>query len=100
MASTSRTSLNPRKFTIAQSELNKVKVSEASFERYGVYLWEVDFADLHNDAGAFSKSGGDGNFGPINHNAAKQKRSVTQTAGKNQFGATMSLLGSYGDNDG
>jgi hypothetical protein len=99
MASTSRTSLDPRKFSIAQSELNRV-TSGASFERYGVYLWEVDFADLHNDAGVFSKGGGDGNFGPIVHNAAKQKRSVVQTAGKNQFGGTMSLLGSYGDNEG
>jgi hypothetical protein len=100
MASTNRTSLDPRKFTIAQSELNKVKQGEASFERYGVYLWEVHFADLHNEAAAFSKSGGDGNFGPIIHNAAKQKRSVVQTAGKNQFGGTMKLLGSYGDNEG
>jgi hypothetical protein len=29
-----------------------------------------------------------------------KKRSVSQTAGKNQFGGTMSLLGSYGDNEG
>jgi hypothetical protein len=99
MISTSRTSLNPRKFTIPQSELNQVKTG-ASFEKYGVYFWEVHFADLHNDAGAFSKGGGDGNFGPIVRPAAKQKRSVVQTAGKNQFGGTMSLLGSYGDNEG
>jgi hypothetical protein len=98
LASTSRTSLDPRKFTIRQSELNRVK-SDASFERYGVYLWEVDYADLHNDAGAFSKGGGDGNFAK-GVNAGPQKRSVTQTAGKNQFGGTMSLLGSYGDNEG
>jgi hypothetical protein len=100
MASTSRATTNPRAFSIPQSELNKVK-SGASFERYGVYHWEVDYADLHNDAGAFAKGGGDGNFGPIDPSkAAKQKRSVSQTAGKNQFGGTMSLLGSYGDNEG
>jgi hypothetical protein len=106
MFSTSRNSCtpgpctNPRKFSIGTSELNRVR-SEASFERYGVYQWEVHFADLHNDAGMFSKSGGDGNFGPINPSkAAKQKRGVVQKAGPNKFGGVMQLLGSYGDNEG
>jgi len=105
MASTSRVACNPgpctnpRKFTISQSELNRVK-SGASFNKYGVYYWEVHVADLHNDQGAFSKGGGDGNFA-VNHNApVGQKRSAVQTAGANQFGGVMSLLGSYGDAEG
>jgi hypothetical protein len=106
---TNRTSLNPRKFTIPEFGLFKKKEA-ASFEAYGVYLWEVHFASIFNagaggtdtgtDEGVFSKNGGDGAFGPINVNAAKQKRSATQKAGKNQFGGTMRLLGKYGDNEG
>ncbi len=98
--STSRTPMDPRGFTLPQSALNKVK-SGASLETYGVYRWEVHFADLRNEAAAFSKSGGDGSFGPIVRKGMKiAKRSVTQTTGKNRFGGTMQLLGSYGDNEG
>jgi hypothetical protein len=90
---------NPRKFTLPQSRLNKVK-SDASAKRYTKYLWENHFADLHNDEAVFTKDGGDGNFGPIQFNAAKQKRKVVQSAGANKFGGVMRLLGSYGDNEG
>ena len=54
----------------------------ASLSTYGVYLWEVHFADLHNEVGVFSKSGGDGSFAIV-HKKAPTKRSVNQTAGKN-----------------
>lgn len=95
---------NPRKFTLPNWALRKQRgtnvSTQASFEQYGVYLWEVHFADLHNDVGVFSKNGGDGAFGPIQFKAAKQKRSVVQKAGANQFGGVMRLLGSYGDNEG
>jgi len=95
---------NPRKFTLPEWALRKARgtnaSTQASFEQYGVYLWEVHFANLHNDAAVFSKSGGDGGFGPIEFKAAKQKRSVTQKAGANKFGGVMRLLGNYGDNEG
>ncbi len=97
--STSRTPTDPRGFTIPQSGLNKVK-SGASLETYFVYLWEVHFADLRNEAAAFSKGGGDGSFAIARSGIAKQKRSVTQSAGTNRFGGTMQLLGSYGSNVG
>ena len=94
---------NPRQITLIQSQLNKVKSGEASFERYTKYLWEVHFADLHNDAGTFCEDCGDGSFGPggnFQFNAAKQKRKVIQKAGPNKFGGVMRLLGGYGDNEG
>jgi hypothetical protein len=97
-ASITRATTNPRKFTLPPFALRKHKTG-ASFEQYGVYLWEVHFADLHNDVGVFSKGGGDGSFA-IKHNKAPTKRSVNQTAGKNQFGGTMRLLGIYGDFEG
>jgi hypothetical protein len=98
LSSTSRTSLNPRGFGLPQSALNIVKSGEGSAAQYGYYLWEVHFADLHNEAGAFAKNGGDGNFTVVRND--ENQRSVQQTAGKNQFGGVMSLLGSYGDNEG
>jgi hypothetical protein len=96
--STSRTPMDPRRFTLPQSVLNKVK-SDASFSVYGVYVWEVHFADLHNDAATFRGGGGDGGFA-VTHLDTKAKRKAIQTAGKNRFGGVMRLLGSYGDNEG
>jgi hypothetical protein len=98
-AGSSRPTSNPRGFTLPQSELNKVKAGEASFNQYGVYLWEVHFADLHNEAAVFAKNGGDGAFA-ITHAGVEGTRKVVQTAGKNKFGGVMQLLGSYGDNEG
>lgn len=95
---TSRATNDPRGFTLPIFALRQTK-SGASFEQYGVYLWEVHFADLHNDVGVFSKGGGDGNFF-IEHKAAPTKRSANQKAGKNQFGGVMRLLGTYGDFEG
>ena len=106
---------NPRSIKMPTWALRMQK-SGASFEKYGVYVWEVHFADLHNAGtdhpgttytalgvgtqGVFAKGGGDGAFGPIDHKAKKTLRQATQKAGPNKFGGVMRLLGSYGDNEG
>jgi hypothetical protein len=92
----SRTPNNPRGFTLPKSNLNFIG-SGASFAPYGVYLWEVHYADLHNETGVFAKDGGDGDF---SFAAAQGTRKAVQTAGKNKFGGVMKLLGAYGDNEG
>ena len=61
---TARATNDPRKFTIPIWALRKQK-SGASLDGYGVYLWDVHFADLHNDVGVFSKGGGDGTFAVV-----------------------------------
>jgi hypothetical protein len=98
MTNTSRATNDPRGFTLPPWALRKQKTG-ASLSTYGVYLWEVHFADLHNTAGTFAKNGGDGTFA-VTHASAKAKRKAIQTAGKNKFGGVMRLLGSYGDNEG
>jgi hypothetical protein len=95
--STSRTTMDPRGFTVPAFALNKVKTG-ASFNVYSIPLWDVHFADLHNHTGVFAKNGGDGSFA-VTH-SAKPKRKAVQTAGKNKFGGVMRLLGSYGDSQG
>ena len=97
--STTRTPMNPRAFTLPASDLSKVK-SGASFELYGVYRWEVHFADLRNATGMFAKSGGDGSFALQRGPVGNPHRRVNQTAGSNQFGGVMRMLGFYGDNEG
>jgi hypothetical protein len=95
-----RATSNPRAFSLPQSELNKVKAQgEASFNRYGVYLWEVHFADLHNKAAVFAKSGGNGSFAVV-HSGIEGTRKATATAGAHKFGGVMKLLGIYGDYEG
>lgn len=95
---TSRTSMDPRGFALPQSALTKVKEG-ASGQQYGVYLWEVHYADLKNEAAVFAKSGGDGAFS-VAHTGVEGTRKAVQTAGANKFGGAMKLLGSYGDNEG
>jgi hypothetical protein len=58
------------------------------------FKFEIEYADLRNDAGGFAKSGGPGSF-TVSHSAR-----VHVTAGKNQFGGTMRLLGQYRTNRG
>ncbi len=94
----SPTCTNPRKITIPPWALRMQK-SGASMREYGVYLWDVHFADLHNDVGVFSKGGGDGAFF-VGHGTPNATRKAVQTAGKNKFGGVMRLLGSYGENEG
>jgi hypothetical protein len=91
---TARATNDPRKFTLPIWALRKQK-SGASLDGYNVYLWDVHFADLHNDVGVFSKGGGDGTF-LVTHPG----RRANQTAGKNQFGGVMQLLGSYRSSEG
>lgn len=95
---TSRATTNPRGIILPQSELSKVK-SGASFNQYGVYLWEVHFADLRNEQGTFAKDAGDGSFAVV-RSGVEGTRQAVQTEGKNKFGGVMRLLGSYGDNEG
>jgi hypothetical protein len=98
VTNTARATNDPRGFTLPAWALRKRK-SGASLSQYGVYLWEVHFADLRNDAGSFAKNGGDGTFA-VAHSGKNAKRGVIQTAGNNKFGGVMRLLGSYGDNEG
>jgi hypothetical protein len=106
--STSRTASNPRGFTIPMSGLSRV-TSGASFpagtsfpgstwlplsQAYPWFQFEVEYADLRNDAGGFSNGGGPGSF-TVMHGAR-----VHVDAGKNQFGGTMRLLGQYHTNRG
>jgi hypothetical protein len=101
-ASTTRTAYNPRAFTVPRSDLSRV-TSGASFlsttwlplpAGSPKFHWEIEYADLKNDVGGFSDGGGPGSF-TVSH-AAK----VRVTAGKNQFGGTMRLLGEYYTNRG
>jgi len=91
LLNTSRTSLNPRGFTLPKSAIGKV--ANGSFEGYGVYLFDVHYGDLKNDAGVFGKNLGDGTIPTINRSGGA--RVVRQTSGKNQFGGVMRLLGTY-----
>ena len=102
-ASTTRTPYNPRGFTIPISGLSRV-TSGASFRPtswapvpFGSPLlqWEIEYADLRNDAGGFSDGAGPGSF-TVSHGATR----VHVTEGKNRFGGTMRLLGEYRTNRG
>ena len=96
---TPQTPNDPRGFTLPKSVLHWAG-SGASFEHYGAYRWEVHYGDLRNKTGMFSKNGGDGDFGFQSGAAGNPDRVINQEAGPNQFGGVMSLLGSYGDNEG
>ena len=101
-ASTTRTANNPRAFTVPRSDLSRVTSGASFLETTWLPLpngtprlhWEIEYADLRNDVGGFSAGGGPGNFA-IAHGAK-----VRVTAGKNQFGGTMRLLGDYYTNRG
>jgi hypothetical protein len=104
-ASTMRTANNPRAFSIPMSDLSRV-TSGASFLpttwiplELGTPLvqWEIEYADLRNAAGGFLAGGGPGGFS-VGH--AGKAAKVRVTAGKNQFGGTMRLLGEYRTNRG
>jgi hypothetical protein len=101
-AATTRTAYNPRGFTVPRSDLSRVTSGASFLETTWLPLpngtprlhWEIEYADLKNDAGGFSDGGGPGSF--TVSNAAR----VHVTAGKNQFGGTMRLLGDYHTNRG
>ena len=96
---TPQTPNDPRGFALPKSVLHWAG-SGASFEHYGAYRWEVHYGDLRNEVGAFAKGGGDGDFAFESGPAGNPDREITQVGGPNQFGGVMSLLGSYGDNEG
>jgi len=90
---------NPRQIFMPEWALRRHMDGTASFEGYGLYLWDVHFADLHNDVGVFSKGGGDGSF-TVAHGTYNATRKAVQVAGPNKFGGVMRLLGSYGESEG
>ena len=100
--STIRTAKNPRAFTVPQSDLSRVTSGASFLDTTWLPLpngtprlhWEIEYADLRNDVGGFAAGGGPGNF-TVAHTAK-----VRVTAGKNQFGGTMRLLGDYYTNRG
>ena len=90
---------NPRQISMPKWALRRHLDGTASFEAYGVYLWEVHYADLHNDSGTFAKNGGDGSF-TVTHTELNATRKAVQKAGPNKCGGVMKLLGFYGDLEG
>jgi len=101
-SSTTHTPANPRGFTLPKSGLSLVTSGASLFSTTWIpipggvfpFKFEIEYADLRNDAGAFAEDGGPGSF-TVSHSAR-----VHVTAGKNQFGGTMNLLGQYHTNRG
>jgi len=101
-SSTTHTAANPRGFTLPRSGLSRVSSGASLLSTTWIpipggvfpFKFEIEYADLRNDAGGFAKSGGPGSF-TVSHSAR-----VHVTAGKNQFGGTMRLLGEYRTNRG
>lgn len=103
---TTRTAANPRGFSIPKSGLSRV-TSGASllsttwvplFQYTFPFEFEIEYADLRNDAGGFAKGGGPGSF-TVSRSLASTAQ-VRVTAGANRFGGTMRLLGHYYTNRG
>jgi hypothetical protein len=100
--STTHTTANPRGFALPKSGLSRVSSGASLFPTTWIPLpggtfpfkFEIEYADLRNDAGEFAKGGGPGSF-TVSHSAR-----VHVTAGENQFGGTMRLLGQYRTNRG
>jgi len=98
---TARTAANPRAFSMPQSDLSRITSGASFLETTWLPLplanarfnFEIEHANLKNAAGGFAKAGGPGNF-TIKPDP-KQATRVGVTAGKNRFGGTMRLLGSY-----
>jgi hypothetical protein len=101
-ASTARTASNPRGFTMPRSGISRVASGASFLETSWIPLsngttlfdFEIEYADLKNDAGGFANGGGPGSF-TVSHGAR-----VHATAGANRFGGTMRLLGEYRTNRG
>jgi len=101
-SSTSRTPSNPRAFTLPMSGISQMASGGSFLETTWLPLpianaffnFEIEYADLRNDAGVFANGGGLGSF-TVAHGAK-----VKVKAGKNQFGGTMRLLGDYYTNRG
>lgn len=105
MTSTARTVANPRGFTMPKSGISRMTSGASFLNSESTWLpllsgtarfnFEIEYADLRNDAGVFGKGAGPGNF-TISHAGTRAK----VTAGSNQFGGTMRLLGQYRTNRG
>jgi hypothetical protein len=104
--STTRTAANPRGFSVPKSGLSRVTSGASLLSTTWVPLYqgtfpfnfEIEYADLRNDAGGFAKGGGPGSFTVSRSLASVAK--VHVKAGANQFGGTMRLLGHYFTNRG
>jgi hypothetical protein len=103
---TTRTAANPRGITIESGLLSRV-TSGASllpttwvplFQYTFPFEFEIEYADLKNKKGVFAKGGGPGSF-TVSRSLASTAQ-VRVTAGANQFGGTMKLLGHYYTNRG
>jgi hypothetical protein len=76
-------------------------VPGGSFSYYPPYIYSYSYADLKNAAGNFFAAGGPGNFthtgtlGGAPATGTTAAAIVTTTAGPNQFGGTMRLLGNF-----
>jgi len=100
--STTRTTGSPRGFTLPKSGFSRVTSGASLFPTTWIpipggvfpFRFEIEYADLRNDSGSFAKGGGPGSF------SVSSGARVHVTAGKNQFGGTMRLLGSYWTNRG
>jgi hypothetical protein len=104
--STTRTAANPRGFSIPKSGLSRVTSGASLLSTTWVPLtqgpfpfnFEIEYADLRNDAGGFAKGSGPGSFTVSRSLASTAK--VRVKVGANQFGGTMRLLGHYFTNRG
>jgi hypothetical protein len=106
ITTTTRTAANPRGFSIPKSGLSRV-TSGASlpsttwvplYQYTFPFNFEIEDADLRNDAGDFAKGSGPGSFTVSRSLASTAK--VRVKAGANRFGGTMRLLGHYFTNRG
>ena len=76
-------------------------VPGGSFSYYPPYIYSYSYADLKNGAGNFFAGGGPGNFthtgtlGGLPATGTTNAAKITTTAGANQFGGTMRLLGNF-----
>jgi hypothetical protein len=102
---TTRTAASPRGFSIPKSGLSRVMKGASLPSTTWVPLYqgtfpfnfEIEDADLRNDAGGFAKGSGPGSF-TVSHSLFSAKAHVK--AGANRFGGTMRLLGHYLTNRG
>jgi len=84
---TQANSANPFGFGIRRTTLG-------SFNNFPPYVYSYSYAQFRNDYGYFSAGGGPGNFTHLYMKGGPQTLAKAKvTAGKNQFGGVMRLLG-------
>jgi hypothetical protein len=82
----------PQSFALGQSVF--AGSASGSIPTYGPYIYSGTYANIANAAGSFFAGGGPGSFTVSPKNPLKGTISVT--AGENQFGGVMGLLGELG----